>query len=189
MGDRLLVVIFLTLGGIFLCSQPLSAPEPPQPAAKGENPLLLQIELFIRTYQPALPQADLDEIILGIMEASARHKVDPRLITSLIAAESGFRKTAVSRKGARGLTQIMPDKINGFDWREARPNIDRGTAYLREMLDRFNSVPLALAAYNAGPTRIARNEEWPRETRFYVSRVLANYETLLSKSGGVPPQN
>ena len=180
MGDRLLVVVLCTLGGIFLCSLPLSAPQPPQPVAE-ENPLLLKMESFIRTYQPALPQADLDEIIQGILEASERHKVDPRLITALIAAESGFHRTAVSRKGARGLTQIMPDKINGFDWREARPNIDRGTAYLREMLDRFNSVPLALAAYNAGPTRIARNDEWPRETRFYVSRVLTNYEELLTK--------
>ena len=181
MGWRLLLVIFFALGGLFLCSQPLLAPETPQPTGKQENDLLFQIELFIRHYQPALSQADLDEIILGILEASERHKIDPRLITSLIAAESGFRKTAVSRKGARGLTQVMPDKINGFDWREARPNIDCGTAYLRKMLDRFNSVPLALAAYNAGPTRIAKNEEWPRETRFYVSQVLTNYENLLKK--------
>ncbi|NLY88449.1 MAG: transglycosylase SLT domain-containing protein [Firmicutes bacterium] len=181
MGGRLLLVVFFALGGLLFCSLPLLAPEPPHSTGKGDSPLLAQIELFIRNYQPALPQAELDEIILGILEASERHKIDPRLITSLIAAESGFRKTAVSRKGARGLTQIMPDKINGFDWREARPNIDCGTAYLRKMLDRFNSVPLALAAYNAGPTRVARNDEWPRETRYYVSRVLANYEELMGK--------
>ncbi len=181
MGGRLFLVVFFTLGGLFLCSQALLAPELPQSTGKQENSLLFQIESFIRIYQPALSRADLDEILLGILESSERYRIDPRLITSLIAAESGFRRTAVSRKGARGLTQIMPDKIKGFDWREARPNIDCGTAYLRQMLDRFNSVPLALAAYNAGPTRIAKNKEWPRETRFYVSRVLANYKELAGR--------
>lgn len=181
MSERLLLVILFALGGLLLFSHPLLAPEPPEPAGEEQNSLLLHIELFIRNYQPALSQGDLNEIMMGILESSERYRIDPRLITSLIAAESGFRKTAVSRMGARGLTQVMPDKIDGFDWREARPNINCGTAYLRKMLDRFNSVPLALAAYNAGPTRIAKNDEWPRETRFYVSRVLTNYEELLGK--------
>jgi len=161
-----------------LRSQPLLAPERLTPA--GDDRLLAGIERFIRDYHPRLCEDDLQEIILGTMESSEKHKVDPRLITSLIAAESGFQKTAVSRMGARGLTQLMPDKIIGFDWRDIRPNIERGTAYLRKMLDRFNSVSLALAAYNAGPTRIATGREWPRETRYYVQRVLANYEELLA---------
>ncbi|HHU50319.1 MAG TPA: lytic transglycosylase domain-containing protein [Firmicutes bacterium] len=137
---------------------------------------------FIKNHYPGIPEEDLKLTIASIMEASEKHKVDPRLIASLIAAESGFRKTAVSHKGARGLTQLMPDKCQDFDWRDIRGNVDRGTRYLRMMLDRFDSVSLALAAYNAGPTRIARNirenTSWPRETRYYVSRVQVYYREL-----------
>ncbi len=178
MGKRFLLIITLVLGGLFLRTDPLLAPERFNPA--GDDRLLAGIEQFILACHPRLDEDDLQEIILGVMESGEKYKIDPRLIISLIAAESGFRKTAVSRMGARGLTQLMPDKITGFDWREIKPNIDHGTAYLRKMLDRFNSVSLALAAYNAGPTRIAAGGEWPRETRFYVQRVLNNYEELLA---------
>lgn len=145
--------------------------------------LLNSLVGFIKNHYPLIPEEDMKLIIASIMEASEKYQVDPCLIASLIAAESGFRKTAVSRKGARGLTQLMPDKCQDFDWRDIRGNVDRGTQYLRMMLDRFDSVSLALAAYNAGPTRIAKNirtnTSWPRETRSYVSRVTVYYQKLM----------
>ncbi len=89
-----------------------------------------------------------------VSEAAARHGLDPCLILSVMKAESGFKKMAVSVKGASGLMQLMPATAarfgvkNIFDQRE---NIMAGARYLRWLLDRFNGdVRLALAGYNAG---------------------------------------
>ena len=89
-----------------------------------------------------------------VSEAAARHGLDPCLIMSVMKAESGFNKMAVSVKGASGLMQLMPATAarfgvkNIFDQRE---NIMAGARYLRWLLDRFNGdVRLALAGYNAG---------------------------------------
>ncbi|MBA2132287.1 lytic transglycosylase domain-containing protein [Hydrogenispora sp. UU3] len=140
---------------------------------------MVKIERFIRRHHPEIPQEDLEEITVAVLDASAHYNIDYYLILSLIAAESGFRKTAVSRKGARGLTQLMPFNCYDLDWKDIRANIFRGTEYLRQQLERFGTIPTALAAYNAGPTRIARSKEWPRETRLYVQRVTGYYQDLI----------
>ncbi len=143
---------------------------------------ILKIEGFILAHHPGILRKDLEEITVAVLEASSKYQIDPYLILSLIAAESSFRKTAVSRKGARGLTQLMPDKCHDFDWREIKPNVFRGTEYFQQQLERFGTIPVALAAYNAGPTRVASSKEWPRETRLYVKKVTGYYEGLTSRS-------
>ena len=126
---------------------------------------------------PAKPQ-NLNEVINTI---SDRHHIDPDFISSVIHAESGFNPRAVSPKGAQGLMQLMPGTAsklgvsNAFD---PRTNVEGGTRYLTELLQRYNfDVIKALAAYNAGPQRVQQYGGVPpyQETRAYVARIVRDY--------------
>ncbi|HWH33277.1 MAG TPA: lytic transglycosylase domain-containing protein [Egibacteraceae bacterium] len=122
----------------------------------------------------------------GQIEAAAHQAgVDPRLLASLVWAESGFRADARSHAGAIGLAQLMPGTAAGLgvDARDPAQNLLGGARYLRAQLDRFGSPELALAAYNAGPARVAQAGGVPRiaETQAYVPRVLGYFAQL----GGV----
>ena len=109
---------------------------------------------------------------------AAAHSADlhPWLLVALVRAESNFDPSAVSRAGAAGLTQLMPATAaeqGVTDVFDPAQNLDAGAGYLRAMIDRFGSLTLALAAYNAGPTTVERYEGVPpyRETRNYVRKV------------------
>jgi len=120
--------------------------------------------------------------------AAARYKVDADLITSVIAVESNFDPKAVSRKKARGLMQLLPEtaaRLGVRNIEDPQENIDAGTRYLRELLQKYNNnLVLALAAYNAGPERIQRYGRVPpfAETISYVRRVRRNYENSKSST-------
>jgi soluble lytic murein transglycosylase-like protein len=118
----------------------------------------------------------------AIEAVAARHGLDGRLLAALVWAESGFRVDAVSHRGATGLTQLMPGTARGLrvDPRDPIQNLDGGARYLRVQLDRFGSVDLALAAYNAGPGRVAAADGIPNivETQVYVVRVVELYARL-----------
>jgi hypothetical protein len=119
--------------------------------------------------------------------AAARYSVDADLITSVIAVESNFDPKAVSRRNARGLMQLLPETaarlgVQNID--DPQQNIDAGTRYLRELLQKYNNdLVLALAAYNAGPERVQQYGRVPpfAETISYVRRVKRGYEKSKSK--------
>jgi soluble lytic murein transglycosylase-like protein len=116
-----------------------------------------------------------------VQSASGRYRLDPDLVNSVIKAESGFNARAVSPKGAQGLMQLMPGTAsqlgvpNAFD---PQANVEGGTKYLRELLERYNfDLVKALAAYNAGPQRVEQFGGVPPyyETRAYVARVVRDF--------------
>ncbi len=127
---------------------------------------------------PPLKPQNLNEVINTI---SDRHHIDPDLINSVIHAESGFNPRAVSPKGARGLMQLMPQTAsklgvsNPFD---PGANVEGGTRYLTELLERYNfDLVKALAAYNAGPGRVEQYRGVPPyyETRAYVAKIVRDF--------------
>lgn len=124
---------------------------------------------------------DMREIEAHIRATAARHGVPARLVAAIIEAESDFDPRAVSRKGARGLMQLMPATASTLDVSDAfdpYANIDAGVRHLRHLIDRFDGdLPLAIAAYNAGENVVAAYRGVPpyRETRRYVARVLRRY--------------
>jgi len=99
--------------------------------------------------------------------------------------ESNFQPNAVSHAGARGLLQVLPSTAHELEIDLGGPDADvlAGARYLKRMLDRFDSLELALAAYNAGPTAVAKAGQAPSaETREYVSKVLARRQQLAGCS-------
>ncbi len=116
------------------------------------------------------------------------NQVQPALVKAVIAAESNFDPGAVSRKGARGLMQLMPETAQELgieDPLHPTDNVRGGTRYLRSMLDRYGDLTRALAAYNAGPTAVDRYGGVPPypETRDYVDRVLTYYRAYHGDFG------
>jgi soluble lytic murein transglycosylase-like protein len=121
------------------------------------------------------------KIEVMIRDVSARYRVDPALVRAVIETESNWNSTAVSRKGALGLMQLVPGTAqqmgvhNAFDPKE---NLDGGVRYLHTLLERYNGdLDMALAAYNAGPGAVDRAGGVPRyrETRQYVQKVTDSY--------------
>ena len=115
-----------------------------------------------------------------IREISQKYGVNAALVKAVIKAESDFNPYAVSKKGARGLMQLMPKTLKDlkvYDPFHPKDNINGGVRYLKRLLERFsNDVPLTLAAYNAGAETVERYEDIPpfQETQHYVKKVL-NY--------------
>jgi soluble lytic murein transglycosylase len=111
---------------------------------------------------------------------ASRWDVPPALVKAVMKTESNFQRTAVSRKGAQGLMQLMPttaEDLGVEDPFSAEDNVRGGTRYLRAMMDRYGDWEHALAAYNAGPGAVDEYGGIPpyRETREYVERVLHYY--------------
>jgi soluble lytic murein transglycosylase-like protein len=125
-----------------------------------------------------------------IAEASQRYAVPARLIWAVIRVESGFDHRAVSRKGARGLMQLMPETaaiLGVRDPFDPRQNIHGGTRHLRALLEHFrHDVRLAVAAYNAGEKPVRQFGGVPPypETQEYVARVLTLYGAPFERSRG-----
>jgi len=137
--------------------------------------LPLEPNIEVSTEFVAVPAHQAYEDI--IEEAAAEYDMDANLIRAVMQAESAFHPYAVSRAGAEGLMQLMPDLAdemgvnNAFDPRE---NIMGGARYLKRLLDYHNgNIDLALASYNAGPGNVQRYGGIPpfRETRNYVRTI------------------
>ncbi len=119
------------------------------------------------------------------------YDLDPDLVRAVIRVESCFDRRAVSRVGAQGLMQLMPQtarELGVSDPFNGRDNLAAGMSYLRRMLNQFNEdVRLALAAYNAGPNAVRRYNGIPpyAETRGYVKRIMALYRQLRERRLGL----
>ena len=114
-------------------------------------------------------------------EAGERYDVDPSLLAAVAEIESAFDPSAISSAGAQGLMQFMPATASemGVDAFDPASAVDGAARYLRRELDRFESVELALAAYNAGPGAVQRHGGVPpfAETQRYVEKVLNALES------------
>jgi hypothetical protein len=143
-------------------------------------------DTFAVRVPPATPKIDKSHYRDLVETAASRWNVDADLISSVIATESNFNARAVSRRNARGLMQLMPStaaQLGVHDVFDPKQNIDAGTRYLGDLLQRFrNDMGLALAAYNAGPQRVQQYGRIPpyAETTSYVRRVQKNYWTAKS---------
>ena len=121
-----------------------------------------------------------------ITQASEMHGISFSLLKALIKTESDFNPQAVSIDGAKGLMQIMPENIKALkikDPFDPWENIMGGTRYLKQLLKRFDGeLPLALAAYNAGPNIVERYKRIPpfKETKEFVEKVI-KYHSIFKK--------
>jgi soluble lytic murein transglycosylase len=137
-------------------------------------------------FHATLSEQELEPLI---RRHSVQQQLHPALIRAVIKAESDFDPRAVSRSGAIGLMQLMPQTAMRLDVRDMYDpddNVGGGTKYLRQLLDRFHgNLPLALAAYNAGENAVDRYQALPPfdETRQYVRKVLRYYRTFLVRDG------
>lgn len=124
------------------------------------------------------PAKTIDE---HVADASKSSGIDPDFLKSVIHHESGFNPNAISKKGARGLMQLMPQTADQLGVRNSfdpGQNIQGGTAYLRQLLEIYNGdAQQALAAYNAGPHRVNQYKGVPpySETRAYVAGIIREY--------------
>jgi soluble lytic murein transglycosylase-like protein len=121
------------------------------------------------------------EIDAAIEQAASRHNVDANLVRAVIKVESNFNPNAVSRKGAMGLMQLMPQtarQLNVANPFDPEQNVDAGVRHLKQLMESYGGdVKLSLAAYNAGQGAVARSAGVPHiaETRNYVRRITQLY--------------
>jgi len=129
-----------------------------------------------------------------IQSASQKYGVDADLLFSVIAAESNFNAKAISRRGARGLMQLLPTtaaRLGVTDIFDPVQNIDAGTRYLRDLMARYQGdLMLTLAAYNAGPGAVQRYGRVPpyNETISYVRAIRKTYAQRKLKADANHPE-
>lgn len=117
-----------------------------------------------------------------IIQTASHHQIDPALIKAIIMAESGYNTKAVSKKGAKGLMQLMPGTAQSLgveDIFNPHQNITGGVQYFKQMVNRFNGdVKLALAAYNAGSRNVRNYNGVPpfKATHSYIKKVFKYYQ-------------
>jgi soluble lytic murein transglycosylase-like protein len=117
-----------------------------------------------------------------IVQTAGKYQIDPALIKAIIMAESGYNPRAVSKKGAKGLMQLMPEtaeELGVEDIFNPRQNITGGVQYFKHLVNRFNGdVKLALAAYNAGSRYVRNYNGVPpfKATRCYIKKVFKYYQ-------------
>lgn len=175
-------------------SAPADEREVIEAADRGARVEAVAKVLRSRSRRSALTSHEIGVLAYTIVREADRHDLDPRLVLAVMAVESGFHNFAVSHVGALGLMQVMPatgmelaDRL-GIHWRgpttlfDPVVNVRLGTAYLRELADRYGSISTALAAYNWGPGRIDRRirRGTPLPVR-YANLVLEKYEAQQSE--------
>jgi len=116
-----------------------------------------------------------------VLKAANRHKVDPAMVMAIIMAESSYNPKAISKKGAKGLMQLMPTTARSLGVKDSfnpEHNINAGVRYFKKLLNQFDgNVELALAAYNAGSRKVREHRGIPpfKATKYYVKKVIKYY--------------
>ncbi len=190
---RALLVIALAAVLATSFNMPCAAESYEQDYYKDDAYLDAYYEAVLR-YNSRLTDAQADEIVMAILYYSNYYGIDPRLTTAVIACESAFRPDAISPAGAVGLGQLMPEtaRSHKLNPRSITQNIHGACRVLCTNLKRYGddgsyrdkgtsyTLELALAAYNAGPGAVEKYGGIPpyRETRDYISRVVAEYQYL-----------
>jgi hypothetical protein len=163
----------------------------PRTNSRAANSAVAEVNEYLdkNRYNSFLPagftQRDVDA---AIDKAAARHNVDANLVRALVKVESNFNPNAVSRKGAMGLMQLMPQtarQLNVSNPFNPDENVDAGVRHLKKLLESYGGdVRLSLAAYNAGAGAVARSSGIPKfaETRNYVQRITQLYGGNLGSS-------
>ncbi|MCL8208283.1 MAG: lytic transglycosylase domain-containing protein [Actinomycetia bacterium] len=162
---------------------PLFPPLPPVPGSAASGPSAGAGAMGVPPLPFSLPAsfgADTSPAALKTMAAQAAEQagLPPSVFQALVQVESGYNPQAVSPKGAMGLTQLMPATARALgvsDPFDPAQSLAGGARYLAQLLRQFGSLPLALAAYNAGPGAVQFYGGIPPypETQAYVERVLA----------------
>ena len=159
----------------------------PNEVADPDPTYLAQAEIK-PSFSAAAPAPTFREAIYSasVREAELRYRLPSGLLQALIWTESRFNPMAISPAGAAGLAQLMPGTaryLGVVNRHDPRASIDGGARYLREMLDKFGAIHLALAAYNAGPGAVERAGGIPRnsETPGYVRSVLGRWQAISSR--------
>jgi len=149
-------------------------------------------EVFEPIEEPLSDKTPFEKVIRS---AADRYRVDADLIHCVIAIESNFDPKAVSPKNARGLMQLLPQTAAQFgvkDIFDPEENVNAGTRYLRQLMDRYNNLTLALAAYNAGPERVdqyGRRVPPYLETMKYVQRIAKSYAKIKAETALPQPDS
>lgn len=141
-------------------------------------------DVNLMRYRKLELQTPAKELHAAIEDACKRYNVDANLVYYIIKMESNFNNRAVSPKGARGLMQLMPETQQHYgldDVFNPSSNIEVGVRYFSHLFNKFSSVSLALAAYNAGPKAVEKYGTVPPyiETNNYVYAILTRYNKFL----------
>lgn len=132
--------------------------------------------------QPKVPRLSRQQLTTLVNKYATKYGIPGYIAHNLVEIESGWRQNARSRRGARGIMQLMPRTARGLrvNYRDPRQNIEGGMRYLRFQYDRFGRWDLALAAYHSGPRKVIRYNGVPPKSRKYVARVLRKPEASAS---------
>lgn len=191
--------LFLTVLIMLIC-RPLLCKEQPQPNTDVEIQEIGPVALS-RPLEEKYPVVSSDkkapsvrkekkESLFGsiIQRAADRHQVDSALVKAIIMAESGYNPKAISKRGAKGLMQLMPKTAEALGVEDSfnpEDNIDAGVAYFKRLLKRFDGdITLALAAYNAGSRKVIKYQGVPpfKETKYYIKKVFKYYQVYREQA-------
>jgi hypothetical protein len=172
--------LFMTVLIMLIC-RPFFCNEQPQ-ASKDADSRSLKKECPVVLHDKRVPsvRGKKKEMLFGsiIQRAADRHQVDLALVKAIIMAESGYNPRAISKKGAKGLMQLMPKTAEALGVEDSfnpEDNIDAGVEYFKTLLNRFDgNVTWALAAYNAGSRNVIKYQGVPpfKATEYYIKKVL-----------------
>ncbi len=155
-----------------------------------ESEIMRMARETVEATDSSIEITEIVEIEAHIREVAVRYEIPPILVAAIVEAESEFNPRAVSRRGARGLMQLMPGTASSLrvsDTFDPYENIEGGVRHLRRLMDRYRgNLPVVLAAYNAGEQAVMVYGGVPpyRETRQYVSRILRR----IGRPDLVPPR-